>query len=343
MTRTSAPPSGDDTSATWPRPDVLVAGGDPLVLGRQVHPQLDAVEEPAAADERLGRALDVEDARAGGHPLGVAVGDEAAAAGRVLVLEGAVDHVGHGLEAAVRVPRRALGLARARSPPRPSGPCGRRGRAAARSTPAKARRTGNPSPSKPDGASVTDTTGRSGAVGAGAGRRAGTRCRRRSLPASGPPLVAAGRRPPGVASDHSTRPSNTSCARNIPPPGPAPNPTSVTRAPPVPCTPTLVLQGRVRRPHVTRQRGGATRRRGDQSEQLPSSPAEIGRMLREARESRGLDLSTVHDRLGRPVTQLDALESGDLDGAARSGRRRCPPSAGTPPSSTSTGTPWRSS
>ena len=36
-------------------------------------------------------------------------------------------------------------------------------------------------------------------------------------------------------------------------------------------------------------------------------------MLREARESRGLDLSTVHDRLGRPVTQLDALESGDLD------------------------------
>src|ERR1019366_10470729 len=31
----------------------------------------------------------------------------------------------------------------------------------ARSTPAKARRTGNPSPSKPDGASVTDTTGRS--------------------------------------------------------------------------------------------------------------------------------------------------------------------------------------
>jgi hypothetical protein len=63
------------------------------------------------------------------------------------VLERAVDDVGDGLEAAVRVPRRALGLA---------------GRVvdlahlvhvderveAARSTPAKARRTGNPSPSK---------------------------------------------------------------------------------------------------------------------------------------------------------------------------------------------------
>ena len=50
--------------------------------------------------------------RPGRHPLGVAVGDEAAAADRVLVPEGPVDHVGHRLEAAVGVPRRALGLAR---------------------------------------------------------------------------------------------------------------------------------------------------------------------------------------------------------------------------------------
>ena len=49
---------------------------------------------------------------AGRHPLGVAVGDQAAAAVGVLVLERAVDHVGDGLEAAVRVPRRALRLAR---------------------------------------------------------------------------------------------------------------------------------------------------------------------------------------------------------------------------------------
>ena len=45
------------------------------------------------------------------HPLGVAVGDEAAAAVGVLVLEDAVDHVGDGLEAAVGVPGRPLGLA----------------------------------------------------------------------------------------------------------------------------------------------------------------------------------------------------------------------------------------
>jgi hypothetical protein len=35
-------------------------------------------------------------------------------------------------------------------------------------------------------------------------------------------------------------------------------------------------------------------------------------MLRETREQRGLDLVTVHDRLGRPITQLEGLEAGDL-------------------------------
>jgi hypothetical protein len=35
-------------------------------------------------------------------------------------------------------------------------------------------------------------------------------------------------------------------------------------------------------------------------------------MLRESRESRGLSLPTVHDQLGRPITQLEALEAGDL-------------------------------
>jgi hypothetical protein len=54
----------------------------------------------------------VLDAAACGHPLGRAFGDHAAATGRVLVRDLAVEHVGHGLEAAVRVPRRALRLAR---------------------------------------------------------------------------------------------------------------------------------------------------------------------------------------------------------------------------------------
>jgi hypothetical protein len=63
---------------------------------------------------------------------------------------------------------------------------------------------------------------------------------------------------------------------------------------------------------VIRQRGGATRRREDQDEEPISSAEEIGRLLRGAREERGLDLLAVHDRLGRPITQLEALERGDL-------------------------------
>ena len=61
---------------------------------------------------------------------------------------------------------------------------------------------------------------------------------------------------------------------------------------------------------MTRQRGGATRRRDN--EHMPSTPAEIGRLLQHAREQRGLDLLTVHDRLNRPITQLEALEAGNL-------------------------------
>src|SRR4029077_5773139 len=53
-----------------------------------------------------------EDAGPGGHPLSGSIGDQAASAGGVLVLKGAVDHVGHRLEAAMRMPGRALRLAR---------------------------------------------------------------------------------------------------------------------------------------------------------------------------------------------------------------------------------------
>jgi hypothetical protein len=92
--------------------DVLVARRHHLVLGRQVHPQLEPVEETARHDERLRRSLDVQEARARRHPLGVAVGDGAAATVGVLVVEDSVNDVGHGLEAAVGVPGGALGLAR---------------------------------------------------------------------------------------------------------------------------------------------------------------------------------------------------------------------------------------
>jgi hypothetical protein len=64
---------------------------------------------------------------------------------------------------------------------------------------------------------------------------------------------------------------------------------------------------------VIRPRGGATRRRDDKDEEPTSSAEEIGRLLHQAREERGLDLLAVHDRLSRPITQLEALERGDLD------------------------------
>jgi cytoskeletal protein RodZ len=62
---------------------------------------------------------------------------------------------------------------------------------------------------------------------------------------------------------------------------------------------------------VIRQRGGITPRREDKEETM-SSAEEIGRLLRNAREERGLDLLAVHDQLSRPITQLEALERGDL-------------------------------
>jgi hypothetical protein len=63
---------------------------------------------------------------------------------------------------------------------------------------------------------------------------------------------------------------------------------------------------------VIRPRGGTTRRRDDQDAETISSAEELGRLLRDAREERGLDLLAVHDRLSRPITLLEALENGDL-------------------------------
>jgi len=64
---------------------------------------------------------------------------------------------------------------------------------------------------------------------------------------------------------------------------------------------------------VIRPRGGAARRGGGPSDIGLDEPSEpVGEQLRHAREQRGLDLLTVHDRLARPITQIEALESGDM-------------------------------
>src|SRR5205823_14392070 len=53
----------------------------------------------------------VQDPRTGRHPLRVTLADDAAAAVGVVVGDLTVEEVGDGLEATVRVPRRALGRA----------------------------------------------------------------------------------------------------------------------------------------------------------------------------------------------------------------------------------------
>jgi cytoskeletal protein RodZ len=64
---------------------------------------------------------------------------------------------------------------------------------------------------------------------------------------------------------------------------------------------------------VIRPKGGTARRGGDGNDgELASEPESVGIQLRRARDERGLDLLAVHDRLGRPITQLEALETGDM-------------------------------
>ena len=64
---------------------------------------------------------------------------------------------------------------------------------------------------------------------------------------------------------------------------------------------------------MIRPRGGTTRRGGDGRDGgLVPRPRPSVTALRRARVERGLDLLAVHDRLGRPITQIEALEIGDM-------------------------------
>ena len=112
--------AGDETdqrSAVVGSQQPEVVAGNRLVPRRrhlqrrgEIGPQLDGVRRTAAAVHPLGRELVVQDAAAGGHPLGVALADHAAPAVGVVVGDLAVEDVAHGLEAAMRMPRRTLRL-----------------------------------------------------------------------------------------------------------------------------------------------------------------------------------------------------------------------------------------
>ncbi len=72
---------------------------------------------------------------------------------------------------------------------------------------------------------------------------------------------------------------------------------------------------------MIRHRGDASHDGNEHEERLLISPAEIGRALREAREERGLDLITVHDRIGRPITAAGSARGRRPHQTSRSGLR----------------------
>ena len=85
------------------RLDVLIARRRHLQRRRQVGPELKAVH---AALRIALRHLLMHDAAARGHPLHVAGAERAAIAEAVAVLDRAGEHIGDGLDAAMRMPRK---------------------------------------------------------------------------------------------------------------------------------------------------------------------------------------------------------------------------------------------
>jgi hypothetical protein len=85
--------------------DVLIARRGHLHRRRQVGPELEAVH--LAGEIALGHFL-VHDAASGGHPLHVSRAQGAGVAEAVAMFDGAGQHIGNGLDAAVRMPGKAL-------------------------------------------------------------------------------------------------------------------------------------------------------------------------------------------------------------------------------------------
>ena len=69
------------------------------------------MKQPSTHHQVLGGSLNMQDSCSSGHPLRCAVVDDAAATDGVSMFEDALKKVGDRLEAAVGVPRRALGFA----------------------------------------------------------------------------------------------------------------------------------------------------------------------------------------------------------------------------------------
>ena len=110
MIRTSEPASAEVTRATSPERRSWYFGAFILASRGRFTQSWMPWKRPPCWTSHSGGASMWRMPAPGGHPLGVAVGDGAATTVAVLVVEGAVDDVGDGLEAAVRVPGRALRL-----------------------------------------------------------------------------------------------------------------------------------------------------------------------------------------------------------------------------------------
>ena len=112
MTRTSAPPSRDETSATSLRPEVLVARRGPLLAaGRLTHSWNPWNRPPLTTSASGGFSMWRIPAPAVIHWVSPLVMTPPPPF-ESLCSNVAVDHVGDGLEAAMRVPGRALRFAR---------------------------------------------------------------------------------------------------------------------------------------------------------------------------------------------------------------------------------------
>ena len=88
---------------------VLIARGAHLLVARQVRPQLEAMHLPLRVS---GRHFLVDDAGTGGHPLYVTVAEHTTVAKRITMFDIALQDIGDGLDATMRVPGKAFQIFR---------------------------------------------------------------------------------------------------------------------------------------------------------------------------------------------------------------------------------------